>query len=128
MFTKRLRPFLFMAGALFLLTACNFPGSSTQPTLSPDLIYTAAAQTLTAQQTQAAEGTPIVIPSPTPSDEEASPTSPVVILPTNTALPPTNTTVPTNTPLPNQHAHPSDRNTHPHPLRPGSICKGCNGA
>ena len=100
MFTKSLRPLLFIAGALFLLTACNFPGNSTQPTLSPDLIYTAAAQTLTAQETQAAQGTPIILPSPTSGGAEASPTSPVVILPTNTALPPTNTAVPTNTPLP----------------------------
>lgn len=100
MLTKRLRPLLFIAGALFLLTACNFPGSSIQPTLSPELIYTAAAQTLTAQQTQAAEGTPIVLPSPTSGGAAASPTSPVVILPTNTSLPPTNTAVPTNTPLP----------------------------
>ncbi len=100
MFTKRLRPFLFIAGALFLLTACNFPGSSTQPTLSPDLIYTAAAQTLTAQETQSAEGTPIVLPSPTTGGASGSPTSPVIILPTNTALPPTNTSVPTIPPLP----------------------------
>ena len=100
MFTKSLRPLLFIAGALFLLTACNFTGNSTQPTLSPDLIYTAAAQTLTAQETQAAQGTPIILPSPTSGGAEASPTSPVVILPTNTALPPTNTAVPTNTPLP----------------------------
>jgi hypothetical protein len=100
MFTKRLRPLLFMAGALLLLTACNFPGSSTQPTLSPDLIYTAAAQTLTAQESQAVAGTPIILPSPTLGGAVASPASPVVILPTNTSLPPTNTAVPSNTPLP----------------------------
>jgi hypothetical protein len=100
MFTKRLCPLLFLAGALLVLTACNFPGNSTQPTLSPELIYTAAAQTLTAQQTQAAQGTPIVLPISTSVVVVASPTSPVVILPTNTRLPPTNTAVPTNTPLP----------------------------
>jgi hypothetical protein len=123
MFTKRIRLLLFMAGALFLLTACNFPGSSTQPTLSPDLIYTAAAQTLTAQQTQAAEGTPIVIPSATMSDEGASPTSPVVILPTNTALPPTNTTVPTNTPLPTNTPIPPTATPIPIPCDRGQFAK-----
>jgi Ig-like domain from next to BRCA1 gene len=100
MFTKRIRPLLFMAGILLLLSACNFPGSSVQPTIGPELIYTAAAQTLTAQQTQAAAGTPIILPSPTTGGPIATPTSPVVILPTNTPLPPTNTPLPTNTPIP----------------------------
>ena len=100
MFTKRLRPFLFMAGILLLLTACNFPGTSVQATIAPDLIYTAAAQTLIAQQTQAAEGTPILLPSPTTGGPTATPTSPVVVLPTNTPLPPTDTPLPTNTPIP----------------------------
>ena len=98
MFAKRVSFIIFFAGALLLLTACNFPGSTGQPTISPDLIYTAAAQTLTAQQTQAAQGTPIIMPSPTlPA---ATSTSPVVIVPTNTPLPPTNTPLPTNTPIP----------------------------
>ena len=123
MFKKRLRPFLFMAGALLLLTACNFPGSTTQPTLSPDLIYTAAAQTLTAQETQAAQGTPIVLPS----QPSGSPTSPVVILPTNTALPPTNTSVPTNTPLPTNTPIPPTATPIPIPCDRASICKGCDG-
>ena len=100
MFTKRLRALLFIAGSLLLLTACNFPGTSAQPTIGPDLIYTAAAQTLTAQQTQAAEGTPIILPSATTGEAAATPTSPVVILPTNTPLPPTNTPLPTNTSVP----------------------------
>jgi hypothetical protein len=98
MFAKRVSFIIFFAGALLLLTACNFPGSTGQPTISPDLIYTAAAQTLTAQQTQAAQGTPIVMPSPTlPA---ATSTSPVVVVPTNTPLPPTNTPLPTSTPIP----------------------------
>jgi hypothetical protein len=100
MFTKRVRPFLFVAGMMLLLTACNFPGASNQPTIGPEVIYTAAAQTLIAQQTQAAQGTPIVIVSPTSGSVVVSPTSPVVIVPTNTSLPPTNTEVPTNVPLP----------------------------
>lgn len=100
MFAKRVRYILFFAGALLLLTACNFPGTTSQPTLSPDLIYTAAAQTLTAQQTQAAQGTPIILPSATSAAVTATPTIPVVIAPTNTPLPPTNTPVPTNTQIP----------------------------
>ncbi len=77
------------------LAGCTFPGSSGQPTINPNLIYTAAAQTLTAQQTQAAQGTPVVLPSST------SPAVPVV---TNTPLPPTNTPEPTNTPFPSATA------------------------
>jgi hypothetical protein len=98
MLTKRLRLMLFIAGALILLTACNFPGNSAQPTNDLAPVYTAAAQTLVAQQTQAAQGTPIILPSQT----EAAPTSTsqVVILPTNTSLPPTNTALPTATSVP----------------------------
>jgi hypothetical protein len=98
MLTKRLRLILFIAGALLILTACNFPGNSAQPTNDSAPVYTAAAQTLVAQQTQAEQGTPIVLPSQT----EAAPTSTsqVVILPTNTSLPPTNTPLPTATSVP----------------------------
>ncbi len=98
MFAKRARLISFFAVILLLLTACNFPGTTNQPTISPNLIYTAAAQTLAAQQTQAAQGTPIILPSATSS--AATPTSPVVLVPTNTPLPPTNTPLPTNTPIP----------------------------
>jgi hypothetical protein len=98
MFTKRLRLILFISGALILLTACNFPGSSAQPTNDLAPVYTAAAQTLVAQQTQAAQGTPILLPSQT--EAAATPTSPVVILPTNTSLPPTNTALPSATSVP----------------------------
>jgi hypothetical protein len=100
MFAKRIRYILFFAGALLLLTACNFPGNASQPTISPDLIYTAAAQTLAAQQTQAAQGTPIFLPTVTAPAATATATSPVVVASTNTSLPPTNTPVPTNTPIP----------------------------
>lgn len=123
MFTKQLRPLIFIVGVLFLLTACNFPGNSTQPTLSPDLIYTAAAQTLTAQETQAAEGTPIVLPSPTSGDEVASPTSPVIILPTNTSLPPTNTAIPTSSPLPTNTPIPPTATPIPIPCDRGQFVK-----
>jgi hypothetical protein len=88
---KRIAYITFFSCLVLLLAGCNFPGTSGQPTISPNLIYTAAAQTLTAQQTAAAQGTPIVLPSPT---------GPVVLQPTNTALPPTNTPLPTNTAIP----------------------------
>ena len=100
MLTKRIRPVIFLAGILLLLTACNFPGASAQPTIGPEVIYTAAAQTLIAQQTQASAGTPIVIASPTSEVIVATPTSPMIVLPTNTPYPPTNTPLPTNTPIP----------------------------
>ncbi len=97
MFTKRFRPVILIIGLSILLAACNFPGSSAQPTVGPDVIYTAAAQTLIAQQTQAALGTPVVIASPTTGG--AIPSVPVIIVPTNTSLP-TNTPLPSATPIP----------------------------
>jgi hypothetical protein len=100
MFMKRMRPLIFIVGILLLLTACNFPGANTEPTPGPEVIYTSAAQTLIAQQTQAAAGTPIVIASPTSGVVAASPTLPMVIVPTATPLAPTNTPLPTNTPVP----------------------------
>ncbi|MFZ2095105.1 MAG: NBR1-Ig-like domain-containing protein [Anaerolineales bacterium] len=116
MFTKKFRLILFIAVTFLLLTACNFPGSSAQPTTDLGPVYTAAAQTLVSQQTQAAEGTPIVMPSPTTGEAAATSTSPVVILPTNTALPSTNTPLPpTNTPLPTSTSVPSTATQTPIP-------------
>ncbi len=88
---KKIVSISFFLCLTLLLAGCRFPGSSSQPTINPNLIYTAAAQTLTAQQTAAVQGTPVVVPSST---------SPVVPAPTNTALPPTNTPLPTNTAIP----------------------------
>ncbi len=114
MFRKRIRLFIFIAGALLLLTACNFPGFAGPSTVGPDVAYTAAAQTLSAQQTQVAEGTAIVLPSAT---------SPVVVLPTNTALPPTETPVPTNTPLPTATTVPPTPTETPIPCDRGQFVK-----
>jgi hypothetical protein len=100
MLTKRLRPLIFIIGILLLLTACNFPGADEEPTVGPDVIYTSAAHTLIAQQTQAAAGTPIVMSSPTAGANTTIPTVPMVIVPTATPLAPTNTPLPTNTPVP----------------------------
>ena len=100
MIAKRIRPFLFVVGILLLLTACNFPGASSEPTTGPEAIYTSAAITLIAQQTEAAAGTPIGVASPTSVVVAASPTVPMVIVPTATPLAPTNTPLPTSTPIP----------------------------
>jgi hypothetical protein len=97
---KRNCPLLFLAGMLLLLTACNFPGANEEPTSGPDVIYTAAAETLSAQYTQAAAGTPIVVSTATQGASAATPTQPMVIVPTNTPLAPTNTPLPSNTPVP----------------------------
>jgi hypothetical protein len=96
MLVKRIPIYLIFAGLMVVLAACNFPGNS-EPTMSPDLIYTAAAQTLTAQETQAAQGTPIVMPSTTSTAIAFVTLTPSI--PTNTAIP-TNTPLPTNTPIP----------------------------
>ena len=100
MFAKRIRPLIVIIGILLLLTACNFPGADEEPTAGPEVIYTSAAQTLIAQQTQAALGTPMGVASPTSGGIAASPTLPMVIVPTATPLAPTNTPLPTNTPVP----------------------------
>jgi hypothetical protein len=100
MFAKRIRPLLFFAGLILILSACNFPGTTTEATAGPDMIYTAAAQTLAttlnAQETKIAQGTPVILPSSTLAVQLVTVTP---ALPTNT-VPPTNTPVPTNTPIP----------------------------
>jgi hypothetical protein len=95
-----MRPLIFIFGILLLLTACNFPGADTEPTSGPEVIYTSAALTVVAQQTQAAAGTPITVASPTSEVLPGTPTLPMVIVPTATPLAPTNTPLPTNTPVP----------------------------
>jgi hypothetical protein len=95
---KRLLYLTLLPCLTLLLAGCNFPGTAGQPTVDPRLIYTAAAQTLTAQQTSVAQGTPIILPSPT-SGGVIAPTD-TAPAPTNTAPPPTNPPPPTNTALP----------------------------
>ena len=72
MFAKKIPLGMLIIGILLILTACNFPGSNPEPTLAPDMIYTAAAQTLTAQETEAALGTPIAR-RPSIASPEAAP-------------------------------------------------------
>jgi len=71
---------LIIAAAVFILSACN--GQSGEPTIDPDSIYTAAAQTVEAQLTQAAEQ------NPSPTFTQAPPTetlAPAVEQPTSAA-------------------------------------------
>lgn len=97
---KRLTIFLLLA--VLTISACSYPSSNVvQPTqVAPDLIYTAAAQTVAAQLTQAASGkVPTVVPpTSVPTSIQPPPA------PTNTPLPteplPTNTPAPTKTPVP----------------------------
>jgi len=98
MFAKKIGYITFLSALTLLFTACNFPGSTGQPAINPNLNYTAAAQTLAAQATSAAQGTLVILPSAT------SPAGPV---PTNTSLPPTSTPLPSNTPLPTDTAIPT---------------------
>jgi hypothetical protein len=106
MLAKRVIYLSLFSALAVVLAACNLPGTSGEPTINPNLIYTAAAQTFTAQETAASQGTPIVLPSAT---------SPVVLLPTNTALPPTSTPLPSNTPLPTDTPVPTATPTNPPP-------------
>jgi hypothetical protein len=97
MFThRRIIRFISLVVLLFLLAACNLPNQEEEPTTDPNLAYTQAAQTVAAQLTQAAIGTPVVFPTLTSMPGVASPTS----LPlTNTPLPST-TALPSATPVP----------------------------
>ncbi len=110
---KSIKPFvLVLVFALLVLSACSFMNSAVPTQISPNLIYTAAAQTVIAQLTQAASGT--ILPSPTSQAPAATSTQtqapppptntsipPTAIPPTNTHLPPTATSKPaTPTPVP----------------------------
>jgi hypothetical protein len=87
---------------LFLvLGARNYFGGGSPTQAGPDAAYTAVAQTVEAQLTQAAIATAIV--APTQTSVPIVPTNTLTPLPTNTPLPPTNTPVPptaTNIPIP----------------------------
>lgn len=106
MYAHRVASLVFLSALALLLAGCNSRGATTEPTQDTGPIYTAAAQTFTAQQTEAAQGTPIVVPSST---------SPGVAEATDTALPPTNTPVPTATPLPTNTPLPTATATNPPP-------------
>jgi hypothetical protein len=95
---------LSLALAFVLLSACNYQSPSTQAN-QPGLVYTAAAQTVSAQLTLAAAGTPIVVATQTPqvvvqpsATQQVPPTATVTSFPTNTVVPATQ--VPTAIPVP----------------------------
>ena len=106
----RSRTIIFIAlGALFLIALCVvviivgrlFLQPASVSTQDPNLIYTAAAQTVQAQLTQSSGGnTPAaVVPTQTNAPVVQPTGTQAAVAPTNTAIP-TNTPVPTNTPLP----------------------------
>ena len=115
---KLIKPFaLVLIFTVLLLSACTMPNVATPTPESPNLIYTAAAQTVIAQITQIASD--VTEPAPTQSDEtpqapvststETQPTAqptntpvpPTAVPPTNTSVPPTATPKPaTATPVP----------------------------
>jgi hypothetical protein len=109
---KSIKPFTrVLVFSLLLLSACSYMNSVAPTQISPNLIYTAAAQTIMAQLTQAASST--ILPSQTPQTPVDTPTQtqtpqPPVDTPTQTQtepLPtdtniPTTAVPPTNTPLP----------------------------
>jgi hypothetical protein len=116
----RSRLVIFIAlGALFLVALCVvviivgrlFMQPAGETAQDPNLIYTAAAQTVQAQLTQSSgEGgfPPVTVPTQT--------TAPVV-LPTYTqAVASTNTAIPTNTPLPTNTSLRAHRHCGSHPL------------
>ncbi len=96
---------LLATGLVLALGACNLKSGTPTSSNEPQLIYTAAAQTVQAQLTQAAVGTPVVAPTQlfvTPVVPTTVPPT-AVILPSNTPqptaipptpIPPTSTQVP----------------------------------
>ena len=70
---KKTAGYVLLLASLFVLAACSSPAAAS-PTADPNVIYTAAAQTVQAQLTKAA-----------------------ALTPSATAVPPTATTAPTNT-------------------------------
>jgi peroxiredoxin family protein len=88
---------LFLAGAM-LLAACNLPAASTPEPENPDLIRTAAVQTVIANMTQTAPQQPVATTAPVINEPVVATATSVVVLPTNPpASQPTNTQQP---PLP----------------------------
>lgn len=102
MFTTRTRTTLYSAVLAFivLLSACNLPARSTPTPAGASLLYTAAAQTLQAQLTQASQPqTPIPLATMPPAPTWTQ------IIPASATLPPGAPTQPppptaTRTPLP----------------------------
>jgi hypothetical protein len=95
----RKRSIAILVLALFLLSACNYPGQATPTQSGVGQLYTAAAQTVAAQLTEV--GRPPVTPSgqtPVPP-EGATVTTPPLVIPSDTSVPPT-TVLPSATSIP----------------------------
>ena len=86
-----------MALALLLLAACNLPSQATPTPDDPALLYTAAAETVSAHIKLTQIATQPVLPSATlapnqPTNTPAPPTA--TLAPGNTSVPPTSTNIP----------------------------------
>ncbi len=77
------------------LSACNLPAATPPGPNDPNLIYTAAAQTVSAQLTQSASSKPA-----TPTSQVVQPTATQPAAPTDTQPGPTQPPAPTKTPVP----------------------------
>jgi hypothetical protein len=103
MFTLKKTFLVAVLMILLVLSACNLPSAVTPQPGDPNLIYTAAAQTVAAQLTQAASGIvptnvpptnpPVQVPTATQQPPVEFPTAtsipPTVVIPTSTTVPPT---------------------------------------
>jgi hypothetical protein len=77
MFNLWKRLFIALIVGVFVLTACNMPTNTTpEPQDDPNLIYTAAAETVSAQLTLAASGGLATPTSQSPVDTDATPSPP----------------------------------------------------
>ena len=87
--TPRARLLIFAALYLLTLSACNRPAAPTTPAQTgADLVYTAAAQTVEAQLTQAASGgEATATPVPPIQEETPAPTAPPISTPAPTEPP-----------------------------------------
>lgn len=89
---------------ILVLAACNYPAAPQETQMAPDLIYTSAAQTVSARLTQAATGIAPTL-EPTKQNDPAPTATQQPAQATNTTVPPTqaqptNQPAPTNTPVP----------------------------
>lgn len=79
---------LVVLSLLLGLAACNLPATNPTPTSNPEIIFTAAAQTVEAQLTQSAMlNLPSSTPAPTDTPAAEAPTSTPAIPPSPTPIP-----------------------------------------
>jgi hypothetical protein len=95
-----LKSLLLIAG---LLSSCNLPGSATPTEISPDAVYTMAAETVMAHYTAEAVEPPLLEERPTDSTPiipTETQTSPELTITAEPSITPTETETPTQTKIP----------------------------